>query len=301
MVFSVIARLRVDGISRKFANTPPALYIHCFSRMTSTMKSGPGSCIIGHIFAPTLDAGTKLNNALEILTKWNLLERVPSAWRVTPVGRLASQTIFDLLLVRQILERVQGTNDADYKTIAQWAVEDFFAEEKDRSKWHKAMKDWLNEIPSKDLKLPTKYRGDFENRRDDLSSVCMLYKSAAETFGKTKLGQVAKQAAGSIRYGVAPDVVPIMALSYYQLGRARSRKLYDAGIRDVFDLARSEPETITGICRVSRDIALDWIRQSREITEAQAGKVQEPDDQDTDFDDIVARFKLDPAVLDIDT
>lgn len=40
----------------------------------------------GHLFGKTLDPGTRLALALQILTAWGLLERVLGGWRVTPLG-----------------------------------------------------------------------------------------------------------------------------------------------------------------------------------------------------------------------
>src|SRR5690606_37945384 len=128
----------------------------------------------GHVFGGTLDIGTKLGFALEILTAWGLLERVPAGWRVTPVGAVAAASRFDLLFVHEAIQRIQDARNARFDEVALWAVEDYFADERDRERWLQAIEQWITEVDSREIRLPKRYRGDFERRLDDPASLWKL-------------------------------------------------------------------------------------------------------------------------------
>jgi len=116
--------------------------------------------------------------------------------------------------------------------------------------------------------------------------------------GRDDLAPVARDAAAALRYGVAPPLVPLMALGFPQLRRARARLLYDRGIRDVADLAWAEPADLADPRRLPRAYVADWIQRAREIVEAtKAGGGSDPEANPEGFDDLVARFRLDPAAL----
>jgi hypothetical protein len=104
---------------------------------------------------------------------------VAVAWKATPLGEVASSAGFDLLLVHQAAQRVGAADPCDHPVIAHWAVDDYIAQEKDQAKWHQALEKWLDEVDAHKFKLPTKCRGDFERRLEDLSRVCLLYEKAA--------------------------------------------------------------------------------------------------------------------------
>lgn len=246
----------------------------------------------GHIFAKTLDPGTKLNNSLRILTIWGLLEKIPNGWRTSPVGELAVNTTFDLLLVRQIIERIKEGRDTDYKTVAKWAVKDYFAEENKRERWLKAIEKWLNEVIKIDY--PTKYRGDFEHGLEDLAQVCALYEKAARVLNMDDLADSADKARRTIRFGVKPELVPLMALDFPQLRRGRSRMLFNAGIRKVDDLAKSNPDYLSKACGAPHDAIADWICRARDIYEARSVMYDEKAESEPEIDDFIARFKIDP-------
>jgi helicase len=252
----------------------------------------------GEVFARTLDVGTKLKNALEILSMWRLLERAPAGWRATPMGVLAAGTWFDLLLVRVAVDRVAATRMPAYDEIARWAVEDYFAEEKKRDGWAAAVEDWLAEVDAKKIALPSRYRGDFEQGLDDLARVCRLYESAAYALGKEETGKVAHQASHALRYGVAPELVPLMALRFPQLGRARCRFLFDKGVQNVGDLAGAEVDDLADPRRLPGALVLQWIKSAREVQKARDNMgTTAAMEADPEFDELVARFHLDPAAL----
>jgi replicative superfamily II helicase len=251
----------------------------------------------GHVFADTLDVGTRLSQALEILAAWRLVERVPGGWRATPVGEVASASGFDLLLVHQAIERVSAIRRASYHDVAGWAVEDFFAEEKDRKKWARAVSDWIGEVDAHRITLPTRYRGDFEERIEDLARVCLLYEKTAFALGKPGVAETARTAAGSLRYGVPPELVLLMALGFPQLARARTRYLFDHGIRNVQDLANADPDTLADPRRAPATLVRDWVERAQEIHRARAVATADRDEADAEFDELVARFRLDPAAL----
>jgi len=252
--------------------------------------------LCGHVFGPVLDIGTRLSEALGLLLAWSLAERVPGGWRATELGRVASASGFDLLLVHQVADRLHGAAADDYRTVARWAVEDFHADPRDQEKWLTAVTAWLDEAERSAIKLPVRYRGDWEQGLDRLAQVCGLYERAARSIGRDDLAAAARDAAGALRYGVAAPLVPLMALGFPQLRRARARLLYDRGICDVADLAWADPARIAD-SRLPRAYLEGWIRRATEIFEATKTQGSDRDENPGGFDDLVARFRLDPAAL----
>jgi helicase len=260
----------------------------------------------GHIFSKTLDAGTRLNQTLRILSAWGLIEPAGAAWRATPVGSVAVASGFDLLLVRQVSARIANAPDARYDEVALWAVEDFYADEKQRARWLPAVRDWIGEVDEKEIPLPEKYRGDFERGRDELGRVCSLYEQTAAALGRQRMVESARKAAQSLRYGVKPELVPLMALGFPQLRRARTRYLFDRGVRNLADLAAADPEAISNPRHAPTALVRDWVERAREIQAAReasvggeaaaTGGAAEPG-PDGEFDALIARFRLDPAAL----
>lgn len=253
--------------------------------------------LCGHVFGPVLDIGTRLSEALGLLLTWGLAQRVPGGWRATELGQVASASGFDLLLVHQIADRLHGAAVGDYRMVARWAVEDFHADPRDREKWLTAVTGWLNEAERTAIKLPVKYRGDWEQGLDRLAQVCGLYERAARSLGRDDLAEAALDASGALRYGVAPPLVPLMALGFPQLRRARARLLYDRGIRDVTDLAWADPAQLADPRRLPRAYVEDWVKRAAEIFEAAKTQAPDRDENPEGFDDLVARFRLDPAAL----
>lgn len=124
---------------------------------------------------PTLAAGVNLPAGMVVVRDVFRFDRVRRLGRqATPLGEVAAATGFDLLLVHQATGRIAKACAADYRTVARWTVEDFLAEEKDRDRWLRSVEEWLGEAEEKKIRLPTKYRGDFETGLEDLSRVCLL-------------------------------------------------------------------------------------------------------------------------------
>ncbi|HXF71383.1 MAG TPA: DEAD/DEAH box helicase [Actinomycetota bacterium] len=251
----------------------------------------------GHVFSDRLDPGTRLAQSLEILTAWRFLERVPGAWRATPLGRVASASAFDLLLAHQVADRVAPAAEATYRDVARWAAEDYLADERQRGKWLRALDAWLDEVDQRDIRLPVRYRGDFERGLEDLSRVCLLYEKAAAVLGKPGIAEAARDAAAAIRYGVAPELVPVIGLQLPGLRRGRSRYLYERGIRGVEDLARADPEALADPRRAPASLVRDWVERAREIHQARAVATADREEADQEFDELVARFRVDPDAL----
>lgn len=251
----------------------------------------------GHVFAATLDLGTRLNQALEILVAWRLLERIPAGWRATPLGNVAAGARFDLLLVHQAAGRIADAGSPDYREVALWAVEDYFADQADEQKWIRAVRDWLDEVDERKIQLPVRYRGDFERGLEDLAGVALLYQRAALALGREALAETARQASGALRYGVAPELVPLMGLALPQLGRARCRALYQAGVRNLDDLVNADPDRLADPRRLPHAYLADWITRAREIHRAWAVAGADGQEADPEFDELVSRFELDPAAL----
>lgn len=251
----------------------------------------------GHVFGAKLDLGTRLTQALELLTAWRLIERVPGGWRATPVGAVASATRFDLLLVHEAMQRIEGAGAADYRDVARWALEDYLADERAREKWVAAVDQWLDEVDEKQIRLPVKYRGDFERRLDDLASVCRLYENAAVALGRPELAAAARDAAGALRYGVAPELVPLMALALPQLGRARARHLYERGIRKLEDLAAANAAAVADPRRLPAALVRSWIERAREMQRARPAAGSDGRIAPDALDDLIAGCRIDPAAL----
>ncbi len=253
--------------------------------------------VCGHVFGHALDAGTRLQQALEIMTGWHLVERVPGGWRCTPVGEVAAASGFDLLLVHQVTSRVSQAAAAGYREIARWAVEDYFEEDKERGRWLEAVEQWLDEVSEREIRLPKKYRGDFEEDLENLARVCLLYEKTAHALGKPALAAEAHHAAGAVRYGVATELVPLMALGFPQLGRARCRYLYDRGVRGLADLARAHPRKLADPRRAPESLVREWVERAREVHQARAVAIADREEADPEFDELVARFRVDPDAL----
>jgi hypothetical protein len=88
-----------------------------------------------------------------------------------------------------------------------------------------------------------------------------------------------------------------MALGFPQLRRARARYLYDRGIRDVADLAKADPSQLADPRRVPFRYAADWVERARQIHEAALMSAVDREEDPAEFDELVARFRLDPAAL----
>jgi len=251
----------------------------------------------GHVFADRLDPGTRLAQSLEILTAWRFLERVPGAWRATPLGRVASASAFDLLLSHEAAERIVSAEAASERDVARWAVDDYLADARLREKWSRAVEAWLDEVDQREIPLPVRYRGDFERGLEDLSRVCLLYEKAAGVLGKPAVAQVARRAAAAIRYGVAPELVPIIGLGLPALRRGRCRYLYERGIRGLEDLARADPAALADPRRAPESLVREWVERAREIHRARAVATADREEADQEFDELVARFRIDPDAL----
>lgn len=251
----------------------------------------------GHIFGKTLDLDTRLDLALEILSGWRLVERAPGGWRSSPVGQVAAASGFDLLFVHQAIGRILSADRAGHEEVAHWAVEDYFPEPEKRERWARSLSQWLGEIDERKIALPVRYRGEFERATEELSRVCALYEKASSALGKPRLAEEASRASGAVRYGVAPELVPLMALGFPHLGRARSRLLFEKGIKSVKDLAAADPRMVADPKRMPEARVRDWVMRAEEICGARAAAASEGEEPDAEFDELVVRFRLDPAAL----
>jgi helicase len=252
-----------------------------------------------HLFGPTLDIGTRLACAVDVLVSWGLAERAGAGWRATPAGAVAAATGLDLLLVRQAERRVAtASHEVTFRDVGLWAVEDFFGDPKKRERWLRAVAAWLDEVDIKEFSLPEKYRGDFENGLDDLARVAVLYEEIARALGRPAIAEAAHQARGCLAYGVKPDILPLAALRFPQLGRARCRFLYDdRGIRSLDDLATAQPAQLAGRT-VPIAMASGWVERARAIRHEREVRLPAHEAEGPDlFDELVSRFRLDPAAF----
>lgn len=88
-----------------------------------------------------------------------------------------------------------------------------------------------------------------------------------------------------------------MGLGLPQLGRARARYLHEQGVRGVEDLAAADPAKLADPRRAPEGLVRGWVERAREIQRARAVAVADRQEADEEFDQLVARFELDPDAL----
>lgn len=248
-----------------------------------------------HRFRRTLDLGTKIGVALRLLAEWGLIEQVPGALAATGVGAIASGSGLDLLLLRIARDRVRNCEETPTpQDVAVWVVQDFFGDEEKRGKWETAMKSWVGETPAKEMRLPEKYRGDFERNLEQLGDLATVYGLIAETVGRPEVAEVCRLARGCIIYGTAPDIVPLAALRIPKLGRARCRFLHDErGVERLIDLASADPRRISGPA-APVSLTVEWVDRARQML-ASRKRIESatPEDQRYQLDEFLAAFQVD--------
>ena len=228
-----------------------------------------------HRFRKTLDLGTKIQVALSILAAWGLIERVPGGYRASGVGAIAAHSGLDLLLLRTARERVlASTGTPTPSDVARWVAEDFFGDEAKRERWREAVDLWIAETPVKKIKLPEKFRGDFERGLEQLGELATVYGEIAKTLGNRGFAEACREARGCLAYGVAPELVPLAALRIPQLGRARCRTLHDQhDIKSLDDLAAADPARLT-VSGVPQATVARWVETARAMAAAKRAIVR---------------------------
>ncbi len=255
-----------------------------------------------HRFRRTLDLGTKIQVALRLLAAWGLAEQVPGGYRATGVGVIATHSGLDLLLLRTARDRVLACPAAPIPTdVAGWVVEDFFGDESKRQRWLEAVRLWVDETPVKKIRLPEKFRGDFERGLEQLGELATVYGEIAKTLGNASFAEACRLARGCLAYGVGPDLLPLAALRIPQLGRARCRVLHDErGVKSLEDLAAADPERLhlpgmaAGIAARWADIAEAMLAPKRRIasTAAEPGELRKGE-----VDEFLAMFQTDRLLI----
>jgi replicative superfamily II helicase len=252
-----------------------------------------------HHFRRTLDLGTKIHEAVRLLCLWRLLEPLPDSFRATPLGEVAAGSSLDLLLIRTAHDRIREVEGVPtIKDVAFWVIGDYFADERKRERWFRAVEPWLAEVDLKRIKLPEKFRGDFERGLENLGHLTSLYGEIATSLGKPDVAEVCRLARGCLQYGVAPEIIPLAALRIPQLGRARCRFLHDdRGIRSLDDLAHANPEHLRGP-RAPLSLTRQWVDAARAMWERRNEIVAAPEqERDREVDDFLANFKVDQISL----
>jgi len=255
--------------------------------------------VAAHRFRKTLDLGTKIRVAVNLLRSWGLLEHVPGAIRATALGELAATSGLDLLLIRTANDRIKSYSKVPtVREVAAWVIEDYFADESKRHRWLQAADAWLSEVDVKRFKLPERYRGDFERGLEELGRLATLYAEIAESLGKPEVADVCRVTRGCLQYGVAPELIPLAALRIPQLGRARCRFLYsEKGIRSLEDLAEADPSRIAG---PTAPLALtrQWVEAAQRILSAKKQIATRPKhERRQEIDDLLGRFRVDQLML----
>jgi replicative superfamily II helicase len=277
-----------------------ALVVHelLFSKKVDPEIRNRALYAAAHRFRRTLDLGTKMAEAVGLLCAWKLMEKVPGGYRVTPVGALASASFMDLLLIRTAEERIRSARGiAAPLKVAGWVIEDYFADERKVDKWREAAAPWLSEVDVKKIRLPEKYRGDFERGLEELGRVCLLYGEIAASLGKPELAEACRSARGCLQYGVAPELIPLAALRIPQLGRARCRALYTAGIRTLEQLADSS-FALRAVPKVLEPWIARWNEAAGKMLQARARIRTVPEEtRNKEVDDFLSRFRVDQLAL----
>jgi hypothetical protein len=210
---------------------------------------------------------------------------------------IAANSRLDLLLTRTARERVATCRQTPSTTeVAEWLVEDFFGEEVKRARWLAAVRPWLEEADEKKIRLPEKYRGDFERGLETLGELATLYAAIARSLGKDDVAEACRMTRPCLVYGVHPDIVQLAGLRMRNLGRARCRILFrDKGIRDVHDLAAADPRRLAGP-HVPLQMAAQWVEQARAMVESQERARASPEPGQA-MDEFLMEFGVDSAIL----
>ncbi len=252
-----------------------------------------------HLFNKTLDLGTKISEAVNLLQAWNLLETVPGGFRASPVGTLAANSSLDLLLIRTADDRIRKVKRIpSSKEVANWVIEDYFAEENKRDRWLNAVGPWLDEVDIKRVKLPERYRGDFERGLENLGQLCSLYGEIADSLGKPDVAEVCRMTRGCLQYGVSAELIQLISLRIPQLSRARCRFLYDEkGIKSLEDLAHANSERLKGP-HAPLALTQNWVETARDMWKARNRIVEAPEEKrDQEIDDFLTSFQADQLSL----
>jgi superfamily II DNA/RNA helicase len=252
-----------------------------------------------HLFHNTLDLGTKIREAVSLLQAWNLLEAVPGGFRASPVGALAANSSLDLLLIRTARDRIQKVKEVpSIQEVAKWVIEDSFAEENRRDRWLNAVGPWLQEITIKQIKLPEKFRGDFERGLESLGQVASLYGEIADSLAKPEIAEVFRLTRGCLQYGVSSELIPLISLRIPQLSRARCRFLYDErGIKGLEDLVHANPEKLRGP-RAPLTLTQKWVETARDMWKGRNRIVKATEEKrDQEIDDFLTSFQADQLSL----
>jgi hypothetical protein len=88
-----------------------------------------------------------------------------------------------------------------------------------------------------------------------------------------------------------------MALGLPQLARARSRYLFERGVRDVQSLAAADAARIADPHRAPESLVRQWIQRAQEIHQARAIAGADREEAAEEIDELVARFRIDPVAL----
>ncbi|MGE5483888.1 MAG: DEAD/DEAH box helicase [Ignavibacteriales bacterium] len=274
-----------------------AIYTLLFDRSVDVETRNRALYASAHRFRRTLDVGTKIQMALDLLLAWRLAEHVPGGYRATPVGVIAANSGLDLLLIRTARDRVSAIETAPSTVeVARWLVEDFFGDESKREKWLGAVGPWLGEVDEKKIRMPERYRGDFERGLENLGELASLYAEIARSLGKDEVAEACRVTRACLAYGVHPEIVPLAGLRMRQLGRTRCRILFrDKGIRNVDDLAAADPRRLAGQ-HIPVQMAAQWVEQACAMVESR-DRVKTSGQPEREVDEFLMGFGVDSAIL----
>ncbi len=224
--------------------------------------------------------GPLVRSALRQLRGWGLIEGDGGGYRTTPVGEAASRFYVDPESVNifldgiaeirgkptdaHLLYLIASTPDMPRLPTSRRESESLLDELLDRApevfdlidyldsegaasvKALLILLDWINEVPEENI--VTKYDvwpGDLYSLTDTGRWLASALSAVAEAAGMRELSGRLRLLSERIRYGVKPELLQLTVIP--GIGRVRARRLYNAGVKSLADLAAVEPARLAAI------------------------------------------------------
>ncbi|MGC8581367.1 MAG: DEAD/DEAH box helicase [Thermoplasmata archaeon] len=125
------------------------------------------------------------------------------------------------------------------------------------------LQDWINEVPI--YKIEENYSigpGDIANIIENTKWLSYALFQFSKVFNNVLSNDLDKLSV-QIKYGIKPELIDLIQLS--GIGRIRSRKLYDAGVKNVDDFTKINPEILYKIIpkKTAMKIIKKWIETKK--------------------------------------
>ncbi len=163
----------------------------------------------------------------------------------TPLGSLTVQLYLrpmDMVYIRETLEEEKIESGSQLSDIC---VK--FLQREGRywsDQYPIAMNQWIQEIPIEEIcKMKGVIPGDFYKLREDMNRALVYYGAVADFFGLKEVQEIAQEMQLRVKYGVKQELLDLV-VKIKGVGRARGRKIYDAGYSRPSDLIRVTPHEL---------------------------------------------------------